>query len=823
MLSKLFYLYIIFSKKFKILLLFSWLSLFIIVPEMRVNIFPEIKINQIIIESTTPMISQNVIEELITNPIESILSNKKFIKFYETIIESGRFKINLEVDNSQNSYSFLQILKREILLLEKKLPSEYSRINIYSNTQEDDPDLVFAFENDELSKSYLYSFLVNNIKNKIKIKEGVRQVKLYGEESYNYNFQYDSNKISLEKVNSSQILMNLSEMTRQTKSLEDNIYLEGWNPLKELKDKIYLNNNLLLNENEFLIKKNPTIISSIHRINSKELPVICIYTETIFTSIYLYIVLKYNFIFHSFDLPETTKIIPIYFSLYQNYIYLYENTLIINLLLLLILFKIIKNNGDSFYQFIKDFIYSFPLILIVIFYIDKTVDISILYTIQLSFLFFYIHALKSDYRVLKNTSTKMFFPLVIKIITNSSIVYCVVRLSKINEDLAIKIILEFIVFTISLIFLHINSKPIQTKFLYHRFISYKLFCFYFFLSNNSKVLGSFLEKKYSKDTTKVVHFFNRNKKLFKITPFSTFFILIIFSLVFIGNLFSFEFPTSNGDVIMGILEMPAGYNLSTTESISKKIESTLISSRKINLVYSNIQNEHVKYYLKINDNEEFSDYDLKEISKLAVPGYFYLPKYRKNRDEIELQFYGMNYSEIQDAIYLFSEKIREIEIESEVIFKFKPPFKNILLTPNFQKLSLANISPHSFVNNTKIQLSGGVISRIFENDKIMDLKLEDKNKTRDVNQWGNSFQAHNNMILFNKNYSSLLEVEEFSVYRKKNGKKMLSILLKNIKNKNNINTLIEDIEKNTNIVVQLLKTKMNDKLYLSLVLILLLL
>jgi glutaredoxin 2 len=148
-----------------------------------------------------------------------------------------------------------------------------------------------------------------------------------------------------------------------------------------------------------------------------------------------------------------------------------------------------------------------------------------------------------------------------------------------------------------------------------------------------------------------------------------------------------------------------------------------------------------------------------------------------------------------------------------MILKYKPPFKNLMMIPNPQKLSFANIPPSTFAYNTKLQLSGAIFTRIFENREIRDFRLEKKNKSTEIKQWESDFQTYNQNILYNKNYSQFETIEEFSIYRKKNGKKILSLLLKDLQDQSYLTKTINEIEKTNEVVIQYINIQNKDSYY----------
>lgn len=818
---------VLFSKKKKILSLILWIVLLYLLPTFKFQMFPSRQDNEIIIESSTPMISQAVIEDILTNPIEIILSKKKSIKSFETFIENGRFRIKVSLNDSDDYFNVIQNIKREIDIFEKSLASEYSRINVYKNTTEVEPDLIFAFESEMLSKATILTHLNNILKTEILSTKGVKQIKVYGYEKYNYTLNYDSKKLSLQKMNSSQLLSELSSMTSQKIDKEQN-RLAGWNPIIDSKDKLYLSKNLVIPSESFSISKTKAMSMGIHRINSKELPVICIYTENYITSIYLYTLIQFNHILKIFTIPENINIIPIYFSFYENSKYVYENIYIIVVPIILIFLTNTKNIKNFRTQFLLSTLNSLPILFIATYLIDKKIDICIVYSLLFSLFFFYFNLDKFYKLHTQKQLFKLYIEILFKISINSALIYMMIKLLKEEGVFIYKIVLQFISFIIYFLFYYLFSGREKRDSFFYRFISFQIYKIKYYIISIYVLVKNKLEliinRKISNTNKYIIqiiylHGIIKNKlskSLFK-------FILFIIVLN-ICKYSSIEFPSHNGGVIMGILEMPAGYSLSNTDFISAKIESRLLSTKKVIQVYSHIQNEHVKYYIKNAENEVLTEDELKQISKLAIPGYFYIPSLNNYSTKTqEIQFYGNNYSTIQNSISLFTKKLLESNPETEVILKYKPPFKNLLMIPNSQKLSFVNIPPSYFSYNTKLQLSGAIFTRIFENGEISDLRLEKKNKSMAINQWENDFQAYNRNIIYNKNYSDFQPIEEFSIYRKKNGKKILSILLKDFQDQDFLIKTINEIEKSNDVVIQSIQPKTKDFYYYLLILSILLL
>jgi hypothetical protein len=805
------------SKKKGILSLTIWIVLLYLLPNFKFQIFPLQQSNEYIIESSTPMVSQAVIEDVLTNPIEVILSTKKSIKSFETFIENGRFRIKVLLHDKVDSLIELQNIKREISTFEKNLPSDYSRINVYMHSTEDEPDLIFAFESEELSKSTILTHLNDILKTELLSTRGVRQIKVYGQEKYNYTLNYDSKKLSLQKINSSQLLYDISTMATQVIDKEKN-RMEGWNPLIDSKDKLYLSNNLVIPSDSFTISKTKAMSLGIHRINSKELPVLCIYTENYIASIYLYTLIQFNHILKIISIPENIKTIPIYFSFYENSKYIYENTLIIIIPILLILIKNNNRNKSFRIQFLKSILNSLPILFITTFLIDKKIDIWFIYSLLFSLLFFYFHLPKLNMIQTQKQGYKLYLEVILKIMINSALLYIIIKLLKEEGAFFYKILFQFSSFTIYFLFLYLFSKSEKTYKYPYRFISFQIyktnsfFLAIFVLLKNK--LDSIFTPKLSKINQYVKYIKDLHDKYKNKISHSLFSYILFIIILSICYYFSFEFPFHKGGVIMGILEMPAGTSLNNTDSISAKIEFNLISTKKVVQVYSHIQNENVKYYIKYAENEILTEDEIKQISRLANPGYFYIPSLNNRNTKLqEIQFYGNNYNTLQNSISLFTKKILESNPEIEMILKYKPPFKNLLMIPNPQKLSFANIPPSTFAYNTKLQLSGAIFTRIFENGEIRDFRLEKKNKSTEIKQWESDFQTYNQNILYNKNYSQFETIEEFSIYRKKNGKKILSLLLKDLQDQSYLTKTINEIEKTNEVVIQYINIQNKDSYY----------
>jgi hypothetical protein len=815
------------SKKKGILSLTIWIVLLYLLPTFKFQMFPLQQSNEYIIESNTPMVSQAVIEDVLTNPIEVILSTKKSIKSFETFIENGRFRIKVFLHDKVDSLIEIQNIKREISTFEKNLPSEYSRINVSMHSTEDEPDLIFAFESEELSKSAILTHLNDLLKTELLSTRGVRQIKVYGQEKYNYTLNYDSKKLSLQKINSSQLLYDISTMATQVIDKEKN-RMEGWNPLIDSKDKLFLSNNLVIPSDSFTIAKTKAMSLGIHRINSKELPVLCIYTENYIASIYLYTLIHFNHILNIITIPENIKTIPIYFSFYENSKYIYENLLFITIPILLIFIKNNNRNNSFRVQFIKSILNSLPILFIITFLFDKKIDICIIYSLLFSLLFFYFHLPKLNMIQTQKQGYNLYLEVILKIMINSTLIYVIIKLLKEEGVLFYKTLFQFSSFTIYFLFFYLFSKSEKTYKYPYRFISFQIyktnsFFLAIYVLLNNKINSIFTSKlsKINQYVIQIKDLHDKYKNKISHSLFSYILFIIILSICYYSSL---EFPFHKGGVIMGILEMPAGTSLNYTDSISAKIEFNLISTKKVVQVYSHVQNEQVKYYIKYAENEILNEDEIKQISRLANPGYFYIPSLNNRNTKLqEIQFYGNNYNTLQNSISLFTKKILESNPEIEIILKYKPPFKNLLMIPNSQKLSFANIPPSTFAYNTKLQLSGAIFTRIFENGEIRDFRLEQKNKSTEIKQWESDFQIYNRNILYNKNYSQFETIEEFSIYRKKNGKKILSLLLKDYQDQYYLTKTINEIEKINEIVIQYKNIQNKDSYYYLLILSILLL
>jgi hypothetical protein len=256
------------------------------------------------------------------------------------------------------------------------------------------------------------------------------------------------------------------------------------------------------------------------------------------------------------------------------------------------------------------------------------------------------------------------------------------------------------------------------------------------------------------------------------------FVLLVVSIVyfFFPRLPAIFLPSLYGEVLIGNLDLPTGTPMSTTNDLSKKVEMNLVQSTFFKNVYVKIFNERAKYYLQIKDGNLPDTSYMRTISGLGSPGYFYIPSESfREGDVLEIDFYGEDILQIWNTIQKFQSELQKQSSEIEIIYKFKIPYQRLDLVPSPSRLMVSGIYPSLL--STIINTNSGIVSRVYTDEKLMDIRLEEESQTNVSNKYLNEFSSFKMKQYLPSHYFQPKPNEEFSVLRKVNGQLVLSILL----------------------------------------------
>ncbi len=737
----------LFILQFLIVIVFLFSS-----PRYSLRSIPETLPKGVKIEWIFPSGAQAVLEQKVAQPIETILSKLDGIEGSETHIEYGYLRIQIKFKENANHKNLYFYLHRELSELQKQFSPEYPKIHLNSLFPEEEPDMIFRLNIESLSKDDQILFLKKEVIPKFKTLWGVRHISLFGENHLETKIQYDRKKITNANISPPDFMANVSRYL-EVSHPESNKKIV--NPIKVLTPSS-LNLGFVVQKGKLFFQdfmkayKENKSKSTLHRLNGEESLGVTIHLDSITSSLYFYLGLQF------LHLPNNLEIQTIYHS-FQNISSIFLHNINYFILPFILYFLVAYNQDKSSKNILSIFMSSFFSFLVVVI-IYKYIDLAIIYGIGFSFLVLSISNPTSKDKSPHLKWTLLLFSIYLIVIL-LPIEYKELYLSSIYCAFLF-INLFWIIFTFKE-----ERSPIKSLLVrYFIFKLYKQIQFIKKLGSTLKPLRNWISAPW-------------NSK-YNLKNILLCFVLMNVSIVyfFFPGLPPIFLPCLHGNVLIGNLDLPTGTPMSTTNFLSRKVEMNLIQSNYFENIYVKILNERSKFYLQLKNGNLPDKSYLRTISGLGSPGYFYLPSESFREGEVlEVDFFGDDILQIWNCIQKFQSELQKQSSEIEIIYKFKIPSQRLDLVPSPSRFMVSGIYPSLL--STILNSNSGIVSRIYTDEKLMDIRLEEDSRTNDRSKYLNDFSSYKMKQYLPSHYFQPKPNEDFSVLRKVNGQLVLSILL----------------------------------------------
>jgi hydrophobic/amphiphilic exporter-1 (mainly G- bacteria), HAE1 family len=702
------------------------------------------------IEWKVPEGSVSLLDQKGALPLEASLKRMEGIERFETHIEYEYMRITIQFSESVSTQNLLFSLRREIQDLETHLPPYLPRFRLHTKTQESEPDFVIGLEAEGISREDLVVKIQKEILPKWKQISGVKQIQLFGEELIESRLQYDRKRLEATAFSSPELFQKISG-NLDSKQISDTIY----HPLSFL-DTTLGSSGFTFSEGKlfsqdflkaYSAKKTKRLI---HRINAEETVGLTLTTDSFLSNVYFSCILLFG------ELPLGIRADLIYSSL-QNLGSLFKNHLFI-LFVPLIVYFVLKSFQKKFCPGWFSLLYSVSISFLALLLITRSLSLSLLYGMGYSFFVTSVYLSKESLLRVPITWIPMY-----------GILYIVVHfIPKDMRDFSLQSLFS------SFLFLH-----------FFWFFSEK---FGSFKPSSYLVVRFFLSIFYKK-ISKIREFFSKISKwldsLSEKLPFFRgirsflaplgFFLLSVLYFVF-PNLPTFFEPSQRGEVLRGVLEFPSGTPMSTTNSMSLRLESILLGGDFFDKIYAKVQNDRSQLYLYTR-KDTLPDPDFwRWISSVSAPGYFYLPTESfLDRDILEINVWGNDMQTIWTSILEFQNQLKISHPEIQMVTKFKMPSQRWDLRVDPFRCMVSEIISSDL--GTHFQSRSGILAREYKNGQLTDIRLEESPPSYHLQDTLADILKYKNKSVHPSYYYSPSMEEEFNVVRKINGQMVLSFLL----------------------------------------------
>jgi HAE1 family hydrophobic/amphiphilic exporter-1 len=186
-----------FTAKYGIALVLSFLFIFILgivaLIKMDLSFLPRHTEPVLTIVTDYPDMDPELIEKIITKPIEGLLKDVRGIENFYSLSSRGRSRIVVYLYEGQNIDTTGILIEDKLRHISDDFPLEVRKPLVYKYNTDDSPVAIYALSSPMLDRDELSSHLENQLKPNLLSIEGVANVELVGEsiEDYFIDLDYD--------------------------------------------------------------------------------------------------------------------------------------------------------------------------------------------------------------------------------------------------------------------------------------------------------------------------------------------------------------------------------------------------------------------------------------------------------------------------------------------------------------------------------------------------------------------------------------------------------------------------------------------------------
>ncbi|TGL38897.1 efflux RND transporter permease subunit [Leptospira perdikensis] len=660
------------------------------------------------------------VEEIVTFPIEKSLSNIGGIDEIRSVSEVGKSNIYLKFKDSIDFRTKSIEIREKLDLVSANFPKEFHKPHILRYDPAQKPIYIASFESKTLSINDLRLYLENKIKPSLSALDGINLVEIAGGELEEIQvscdpFKLESYKISLlDVVNKIQDLNKnflLGHLYSNFIKLERGISLNGkYENIFDIQTTPLLvkeNGKGILVKDVCNVSRKPRESSLISRINGEEKASIFIYgtsdssivllSDQIKNTINSYLREDVDYFIHT-DLSR-----DLFSRLKSSAIILFSLAIFFS-----IRFKFyFKTINIKFFLIIITLSINYIFFLIILFKM-KVTEVS-LTSFLLSLILYYLY--NTHLRLKKESLVRIFFT--IFTITTLSIIFIISYL----DTILVKEYFEFyILFILSFLVLLIYSKDIPKK---KQMTSSK----WNKLTKLKTVVKEFKQKTTQKITKSKKKYLNN----FYIFPASVIFLSILGFFFFLNSDFSSKLE-NEGFELSAVLEFPAGTSFDYSNQITKGVEEKLKKNENINDVISKVESDRSFLIIKFKENTKIQKSLLislkKSVGNLEEAYLHFINDLEAPLlNEYAYDLSGPNLDTLENLVFEITRKLKEKEGIEDVTLRFKPSREELELIYRGDKFTHSGISISEFGEQIRTAIQGGVASKIFLENKEVDIRV----------------------------------------------------------------------------------------------------
>ncbi|TGK17841.1 efflux RND transporter permease subunit [Leptospira fluminis] len=194
------------------------------------------------------------------------------------------------------------------------------------------------------------------------------------------------------------------------------------------------------------------------------------------------------------------------------------------------------------------------------------------------------------------------------------------------------------------------------------------------------------------------------------------------------------FYSTESKRVVGYVELPAGYNFSQTNSITKSVEEKILKAGGAKDVTSKVEPGHSFLVVSL-DSGTYADDFIEKIRKgigNVSPAFLYFSRESESSKykEIRIDVLGDDMDKLDSLSKDLAAKAADLTGAEDTILNYKSPRDELELSLNSPKTSGASLTNSEVASFLKTAIQGSVISKFVTDNRELDIKIRAKQEFR---------------------------------------------------------------------------------------------
>ncbi|WP_411821941.1 efflux RND transporter permease subunit [Leptospira sp. 'Mane'] len=283
-------------------------------------------------------------------------------------------------------------------------------------------------------------------------------------------------------------------------------------------------------------------------------------------------------------------------------------------------------------------------------------------------------------------------------------------------------------------------------------------------------------------------------------PISAIFICLLGGYTFFSSDFKYSIDSDKKDIV-AFLEFPPGSSYQHTSQVTLSAEKKILEVSGIKEVISKIDPAHSLLLIKLDDGH-LPDRDFLSSLKTAIgstdDGFLYFASDEDSKffKEVAFDVIGYQIKDLEMYVNKLAEKTKSMEGVAESVLRFKPSREELQLVYDPYKFELSGMKFYDFGDNLRLAIQGGVATKYSDQEREVDIRVRYAEEYRKSSDHLSEIRIKNESGRFVP-ISELVQPKEALVPQKiyhKNRARTLSFAVKmEGSSKSELNSLIDSV------------------------------